>query len=102
MNIDVILAALAHPVRRATIQRLSHGPATSSQLAALGPVSRPAMSQHLRVLGAADLVRPTSSGRNVWYELQPATIERIRAWVDVLLTGHADAPALRPHAPNTS
>ena len=100
MDVDVIFGALANPVRLAAVQRLAHGPATSSQLAQLGPVSRPAMSQHLRVLDDAELVRPTSSARNVWYELHPATVERVRAWADTMLARHAGAPALRPPAPN--
>jgi DNA-binding transcriptional ArsR family regulator len=100
VDVEVVFAALASPVRLAAVQRLAHGPATSGQLAQLGPVSRPAMSQHLRVLAEAELVRSAASGRNVWYELQPATVEGIRIWADTLLARHAAAPALRPRAPH--
>jgi hypothetical protein len=55
------------------------------------------MSQHLRVLGAADLVRPVPSGRNVWYQLRPAPLFQIAAWADDLVARWADAPALRRH-----
>jgi DNA-binding transcriptional ArsR family regulator len=100
VDVDVVFAALSNPVRLAAVQRLAHGPATSGQLAQLGPVSRPAMSQHLRVLDEAELVRATSSGRNVWYELRPTAVERVRVWADTLLARHANAPALRSPAPN--
>ena len=48
--LDEVLAAIADPTRRAMIQRLAHGPASTGQLAALFPISRPAVSQHLRLL----------------------------------------------------
>jgi DNA-binding transcriptional ArsR family regulator len=45
-----VLGALSDPTRRAIVQRLALGPATATQLAELAPMSRPAVSQHLRVL----------------------------------------------------
>lgn len=99
MNSDVVttFSALASPIRLAVVQRLAHGPAVSSQLAQLGPVSRPAMSQHLRVLGAADLVHAVPSGRNVWYQLRPGPLSQIAAWADDVLARSAAAPGLRCH-----
>ena len=54
--LDQALNAVADSTRRAILQRLAHGQATVGQLAALFPISRPAVSQHLRILRDADLV----------------------------------------------
>lgn len=67
--LDAVLAAVADPTRRAMIQRLAHGPATTGQLAALVPISRPAVSQHLRLLRDAGLVRAASDRRGAPNEL---------------------------------
>ena len=64
--------ALADPTRRAICQRLAHGRATVGQLASLFPMSRPAVSQHLRVLKEAGLIRTESHNRLSAYELVPA------------------------------
>ena len=66
-------AALADPTRRAICQRLAHGRATVGQLAALLPMSRPAVSQHLRVLREAGLIQPESGNRLSAYELVPGS-----------------------------
>ncbi len=62
MTVDVTLQALADPTRRAICQRLAHGRASIGQLAALFPISRPAVSQHVRILAEAGLVQ-TGDGR---------------------------------------
>jgi DNA-binding transcriptional ArsR family regulator len=90
------LTALADPTRRSVLQRLAHGPATVGQLAALFPVSRAAVSQHLRVLREAGLVRPTSSNRQSPYELAPEPLLETEAWLRRLIdTCSAGSTALR-------
>uniref|UniRef100_UPI0011BAA62E metalloregulator ArsR/SmtB family transcription factor n=1 Tax=Escherichia coli TaxID=562 RepID=UPI0011BAA62E len=55
-------AALADPVRRALLRQLAAGPARVVDLAAAHPISRPAISRHLRLLGEAGLVAADSHG----------------------------------------
>ena len=62
-------AALADPVRRDLLRRLAHSPARVVDLAALHPISRPAVSKHLRVLVDAGLVRAETHGRERHYAL---------------------------------
>lgn len=91
-DLSAVLTALSDPTRRAAVQRLAHGPATASQLAALAPISRPAVSQHLRVLREAGLVRATSSGRHVWYELAGVPLIDAQRWLGGLVEHWASAP----------
>ena len=79
------LTDLADPTRRTVLQRLVHGPATVGQLAALFPVSRAAVSQHVRVLREAGLVRPTSANRLSPYELAAEPVLETEAWLRRLL-----------------
>ncbi len=85
IDLTAVLGALADPTRRAAVQRLAHGPATASQLAALAPMSRPAVSQHLRVLREAGLARSTQSGRHVWYQLGGAALVEAQRWLGELV-----------------
>ena len=55
-SLDRIYAAVADPTRRTILDRLSHGPATAGELAAPLPISKPAVSRHLRVLEQAGLL----------------------------------------------
>lgn len=64
-------AALADPLRRALLRRLAAGPARVVDLAAPHPVSRPAVSRHLRLLEEAGLVRAEDRGRERHYRLVP-------------------------------
>jgi DNA-binding transcriptional ArsR family regulator len=66
----------------AIFQRLTHGPMAVHELAALVPVSRPAVSQHLRVLKDAGLIRDSKEGTRRVYELDAAGIARLRAHFD--------------------
>lgn len=75
-------AALADPTRQAIFERLRDGPAAVGRLAEGLPVSRPAVSQHLKVLGEAGLVAHRSEGtRNVYY-VDPRGLGVLRAWLD--------------------
>lgn len=68
---------------RATImERLVVRPMAVGELAALLPVTRPAVSQHLKVLKAAQLVRDEAKGTRRIYSIDPAGLGAIRAWLD--------------------
>jgi len=82
--LDPALQAVADSTRRAILQRLAHGQATVGQLAALFPISRPAVSQHLRVLKDAELVRTSGPGRLSAYQLTPAPLLEIEHWASTV------------------
>lgn len=63
VDLDAVFAALAHPIRRSIIERLSAGECRVSDLAEPHDVSAPAISKHLRVLEAAGLLEQTPDGR---------------------------------------
>jgi DNA-binding transcriptional ArsR family regulator len=96
MGLDSTLAAVADPTRRAMLQRLAHGAATVGQLAALFPMSRPAVSQHLRVLRQAGLVRPVAASRTSPYELVPGPLFQVEAWARELADRWTTAPPAHP------
>ncbi len=74
--------ALADPTRLAVFERLAQGPAAVHEIAADLPVSRPAVSQHLRVLKNAGLVFDRQIGNRRIYQLNPAGIESMRGYFD--------------------
>jgi DNA-binding transcriptional ArsR family regulator len=76
------LQALADPTRRAIFERLREGPQPVGELAADLPVSRPAVSQHLRVLREADLVREERQGTRNLYSVAPEGLEELRYYLD--------------------
>ena len=76
------LAALGDPTRRAIFELLAEGPTPVGELAARLPVSRPAVSQHLRVLKDARLVRDRAVGNRRLYQLDPDGVAGIRAYLD--------------------
>jgi DNA-binding transcriptional ArsR family regulator len=76
------LAALGDPTRRQVFERLRDGPRPVGELARGLPVSRPAVSQHLAVLKAAGLVIDRAEGTRRVYEIDPAGLGAIRAWLD--------------------
>ena len=75
-------AALAEPMRTAIVEKLAARPMAVGELAASLPVSRPAVSQHLKVLKEAGLVRDHAEGTRRIYAIDPAGLGRIRAWLD--------------------
>jgi DNA-binding transcriptional ArsR family regulator len=93
-EVGVTFRALSDPSRRLILQRLSHGPATSGQLAALLTTSRPAASQHLAHLGKAGLVTSTIIGRHRWHELAPSALYELERWVRLLVETWAGSPPL--------
>ena len=76
------LSALGDPTRRAIFERLGRGPLPVGEIAKDLPVSRPAVSQHLKVLKDAGLVIDRPDGTRRLYQLNPAGIEAMRAYFD--------------------
>lgn len=76
------LAALGDPTRRAIFERLVAGPSAVGDLARGLPVSRPAVSQHLKVLKDAGLVTEAAQGTRRIYRVDPRGLGRIRDWLD--------------------
>ena len=88
--IDAI-AALGDPTRRAIFERLATKPAAVGELAATLPVTRPAVSQHLRVLREAGLVVEKAEGTRRIYRLDPRGIGAMRDWLDAHWSAALDA-----------
>jgi DNA-binding transcriptional ArsR family regulator len=80
------LDALADPTRLTIFQTLAAGPAAVTDLAETLPVTRPAVSQHLRVLKDAGLVTDKKAGTRRLYQLNPEGVERLRAHFDQMWT----------------
>jgi DNA-binding transcriptional ArsR family regulator len=76
------LAALADPTRRRIFERLKSGPQSVGSIARRMPVSRPAVSQHLKVLKEAGLVADRPEGTRRVYHIDPNGLGALRAWVD--------------------
>ena len=76
------LTVLADPTRRAVLERLRRGPASVREIADELPVSRPAVSQHLKVLKEADLVRDEPRGAARIYRIHAAGLKELRDWLD--------------------
>jgi DNA-binding transcriptional ArsR family regulator len=83
--------ALGDPTRRAIFERLRSGPRAVGELARELPVSRPAVSQHLRVLKEAGLVRDRAVGTRRLYEVDTEGFGQLRTWFEDLWTDALDA-----------
>jgi DNA-binding transcriptional ArsR family regulator len=79
---DQVFNALADPTRRAVLDLLRGGSLTAGQIARGFPVSRPAVSKHLRLLRRARLVHQRRHGRERYYQLNPAPLEAVADWLD--------------------
>lgn len=75
-------ALLGDASRRAIIKRLSRNPCSVAELAADMPISRPAVSQHLKVLREAGIVADQAQGRRRVYSIDVARLERYRRQLD--------------------
>jgi DNA-binding transcriptional ArsR family regulator len=82
------LQALGDPTRREIFERLTAGPLAVGELARELPVSRPAVSQHLKVLKDAGLVRDRPAGTRRVYLVDPAAVAALREYFDAFW-GHA-------------
>jgi DNA-binding transcriptional ArsR family regulator len=76
------LVALADPTRRKIFERLRRGPSPVGELAEGLPVSRPAVSQHLKVLKEAGLVSEEQEGARRIYRIDPEGLGQLRRWLD--------------------
>jgi DNA-binding transcriptional ArsR family regulator len=76
------LAALADPTRRRVFERLKSGPQSVGRLARGLPVSRPAVSQHLKALKEAGLVADHAEGTRRVYYIDPEGLGALRKWLD--------------------
>lgn len=82
MAYETILDALADPTRRRIFERLRRGPASVGEIARGLPVSRPAVSQHLKVLKTAELVREKRQGTRRIYSVRREGLDALRRWLD--------------------
>ncbi|WP_263165625.1 ArsR/SmtB family transcription factor [Streptomyces sp. SCSIO ZS0520] len=80
--LDLVFGALADPSRRAMLERLSQGPATAGELAEPLTISRPAVSQHLKVLEAAGLVVRTRQAQWRTCTLRTEPLDEVSAWLE--------------------
>ena len=74
--------ALGDPTRRAVFERLAAGPLAVGEIASGLPVSRPAVSQHLKVLKGAGLVTDSPAGNRRLYAVDPDGLEQVRRYFD--------------------
>ena len=82
MAYESAFAALADPTRRRVFEKLSAGPQSVGEIAHGLPVSRPAVSQHLRVLKEAGLVADRAEGTRRVYSIDPHGLGALRKWLD--------------------
>jgi DNA-binding transcriptional ArsR family regulator len=76
--------ALGDPTRRKLFEHLRQGPCSVSELISIVPVSQPAVSQHLRVLRDAHLVKVEKRGQQRIYQLDPVGLAELRQYVESL------------------
>lgn len=81
-NQEVTFQALADPTRRAVLDLLRRGSQPAGQIANAFPVSRPAISKHLRLLRRAHLVREHREGRHRVYQLNPEPLRAVDSWIE--------------------
>jgi DNA-binding transcriptional ArsR family regulator len=84
MAYEAKLAALADPTRRAVFERVVDAPRSVGEITAGMKVSRPAVSQHLKVLKDAGLVHETRAGTRRVYRADPQALGELRAYVDAM------------------
>jgi DNA-binding transcriptional ArsR family regulator len=82
MTYGIAFTALADPTRRRVMESLRSGPHAVGEIARGLPVSRPAVSQHLKVLKEAGLVTDRAEGTRRVYYLDPKGLAALRAWLD--------------------
>lgn len=82
MAYGTAIEALADPTRRRIFERLRRGPSAVGVLAEGMPVSRPAVSQHLKVLKEAGLVSEEQDGARRIYRIDPQGLGQLRRWLD--------------------
>ncbi len=91
MLADPQLDALSDPTRRRIVELLHRSPSSVRELTDRLPVSQPAVSQHLKVLRQARLVRSTSVGASNVYALDPEGLTAVRSWLESVWDDVLDA-----------
>jgi DNA-binding transcriptional ArsR family regulator len=91
MTYQNTFAALADPMRRSVFERLMDGPQPVGHIARGMPVSRPAVSQHLKVLKEAGLVTDRAEGTRRVYSIDPQGLAAVRRYLDQFWTEALDA-----------
>lgn len=81
-NLDLLFQALSDPTRRAIVDRLSHGPASVSELARPFDMSLPAVVQHLQTLEASGLVSSEKVGRVRTVRIEPEALSQAETWLN--------------------
>ena len=81
-NASEMMSVLAEPIRQTIFDRLADGPRPVGELAADLPISRPAVSQHLKVLKDARLVIDRRAGNRRIYQVDPSGLEAMRSQLD--------------------
>ena len=79
---EATFQALADPPRRAVLDLLRRGSQPAGEIAGAFPISRPAISKHLRLLRRAHLVREHREGRHRVYQLNPEPLRAVDSWLD--------------------
>src|SRR5580704_2903532 len=79
---EATFQALADPTRRAVLDLLRRGSQPAGEIAGAFPISRPAISKHLRLLRRAHLVREHREGRHRVYQLNPEPLRAVDSWLD--------------------
>ena len=79
---EATFQALADPTRRAVLDLLRRGSQRAGEIAGAFPISRPAISKHLRLLRRAHLVREHREGRHRVYQLNPEPLRAVDSWLD--------------------
>jgi DNA-binding transcriptional ArsR family regulator len=79
---EATFQVLADPTRRAVLDLLRKGIQPAGEIARVFPVSRPAISKHLRLLRRAHLVQERREGRHRLYQLNPEPLKAVDAWLD--------------------
>ena len=82
MGYQATLEILGDPTRQVLVERLRAGPLPVGKLAAGLPISRPAVSKHLRVMKEARVVRMTEEGTRNFYELDLQTLDEVRRYLE--------------------
>lgn len=90
-NTNRVFAALHDPTRRTILERLRDRPRAVGEIASGLPVTRPAVSQHLKVLKEAGLVDDRSEGTRRIYHIDPQGLGAMRAWLDQFWTVALDS-----------
>ena len=95
------LAVLADPTRRSVFERLREGPRPVHAIAAGLPVSRPAVSQHLKVLKDAGLVEERSEGARRIYSMRHEGLMELRDWLDSFWSASFEAFRIEVEKPRS-